>query len=61
MADYRVEPNGSGGFDVLKDGRAFRYDLTDLEEVQRAIGDDGGRAFTLIEDDGYLTTNRVGR
>ena len=52
---YEVELLSSGKVDVLRNRRAWKYDLDDLDEAVRVIMRAEGRGFefTVIELDGY--------
>jgi hypothetical protein len=53
----------NGNIDVRRNGRAFRYDLDDVEEAVRLIRRspkfDPGDQVTVVDQDGYRRSLRV--
>lgn len=53
--EYHIRVNDDGTVDVLRNKRAWRYDLDDEDEALRAIKRAAGKGqpVTVIEADGY--------
>lgn len=59
MSDsIRVEDNGNGTFDVLKNSRGWQYDRS-IEEVMDLLRRARVREFTMVEPDGWRKKVRV--
>ena len=58
---WEVEANPDGTFDVRLDGRSVAYDVDDYEipGVMRRWKAGRGTEYTLIEQDGYRSRQRV--